>query len=90
MCIFGGSRAPAPPPPVPPAPLPPPPPPMPEPLPEVKAKPVNPTVKPAMTKLGTKKGQKGSTGDLRIDKNPAQQGLNKSLNTGNTTKGINP
>ena len=85
MCVFGGNRAPAPPPPLPPAPTPPPPPPMPEPLPEVKAKPVNPTVKQASSKLGSKKGKKGSTGDLIIKKDAASTGLTSSLNTGNTT-----
>ena len=83
MCIF---RNPTPPPA--PAPLPPPPTPpaapMPEPVPEAEIRPVNPAVREAQTKLGTKKGKKGSTGDLRIKKNPAASGAAGSINTGNT------
>ena len=82
MCIFNRRQAPAPPPPLPPAPVPPSPPPVPEPLPEEEVRPVNPAVREAQSKLGTKKGQKGSTADLRIKK--AATGTTASLNTGNT------
>ena len=81
MC-FGRSRTPAPPPVLPPAPVPPSPPPVPEPLPEEEVRPVNPAVREAQSKLGTKKGQKGSTADLRIKK--AATGTTASLNPGNT------
>ena len=87
MCF--GRRAPAPPPPpplppAPPAPVPPSPPPIPEPIPEEQVRPVNPAVREAQTKLGTKKGKKGSTADLRIKKQPAATGATASINPGNT------
>ena len=82
MCIFSRPKAPTPPPPLPPAPVPPSPPPVPEPLPEEEVRPVNPAVREAQSKLGTKKGQKGSTADLRIKK--ASTGATASLNPGNT------
>ena len=85
MCIFGRSRSPAPPPPLPPAPVPPSPPPVPEPLPQEEVRPVNPAVREAQSKLGTKKGQKGSTGDLRIVKDVAQSTMS-GLNLGNTNQ----
>lgn len=75
-------------PPAPPAPLPPPPP---EQLPEAQTKPVNPNVQQAQSRLGTKKGKKGSTKDLRIDKNaPSASGAQGSVNTGyqNNTGGL--
>ena len=84
MCIF---RRPSPPPsqpPLPPAPVPPSPPPVPEPTPEAEVRPVNPNVREAQSKLGTKKGQKGSTADLRIKKQPAASGAAASINPGNT------
>ena len=86
MCFFGRSRSPAPPPPLPPAPVPPSPPPVPEPLPEEEVRPVNPAIKEAQSKLGTKKGKKGSTADLRIEKQKQQvsSGTQGSINTGNT------
>ena len=84
MCIFRSPKAPTPPPPLPPAPVPPSPPPVPEPLPEEEVRPVNPAVREAQSKLGTKKGVKGSTADLRIKKLPAALGAIASLNTGNT------
>tara|TARA_R100000234_G_scaffold15869_1_gene8627 strand:- start:229 stop:513 length:285 start_codon:yes stop_codon:yes gene_type:complete len=89
MCIF---RRPSPPPapaPLPPAPVPPSPPPLPDELPEAEVKPVNPAIQQAQSKLGTKKGKKGSTKDLRIDKNPttpSQTGVTSSLNVGNTNQ----
>ena len=88
MCIFGRSRAPAPPPPLPPAPVPPSPPPLPDELPEPEVKPVNPAIQQAQSKLGTKKGKKGSTKDLRIDKGTVQttSGQQASINTGNTNQ----
>ena len=87
MC-FPRNNTPAPPPPLPPAPTPPAPPAMPEPLPKAVTKPVNPAVRQAKSKLGTKKGKKGSTGDLRIKKDQAASGLSGSLNTGNTNTGL--
>ena len=59
-------------------------PPVPEPLPEEEVRPVNPAVREAQSKLGTKKGQKGSTADLRIKKATASSGATASLNPGNT------
>ena len=56
--IFSRPRSPAPPPPLPPAPVPPSPPPQPEPTPEAEVRPVNPNVREAQSKLGTKKGKK--------------------------------
>ena len=85
MCIFGGRKSPAPPPPLPPAPVPPSPPPVPEPLPQEEVRPVNPAVRDAQSKLGTKKGKKGSTGDLRIVKDVGKTAMGV-LNTGNTNK----
>ena len=85
MCFFGRSRAPAPPPPLPPAPVPPSPPPVPEPLPQEEVRPVNPAVRESQSKLGTKKGKKGSTGDLRIVKDVAQSTMS-GLNPGNTNQ----
>ena len=83
MCFFR-TRQPAPPPPLPPPPVPPSPPPVPEPLPEEEVRPVNPAVREAQTKLGTKKGQKGSTADLRIKKTA------KTINPGSaSSKPIN-
>ena len=85
MCFFRGPRPAPPPPPLPPAPVPPSPPPVPEPLPEEEVRPVNPAVREAQTKLGTKKGKKGSTADLRIKKAaPAASGSAASINPGNT------
>ena len=85
MCIFRRPSPPPPPPPLPPAPTPPAPP-MPEPVPEAEVRPVNPAVREAQTKLGTKKGKKGSTGDLRIKrKTPASTGADTSINPGNTS-----
>jgi len=85
MCIF---RRPSPPPapaPLPPAPVPPSPPPVPEPLPEAEVTPVNPAIQQAQSRLGTKKGKKGSTKDLRIDKpDTAASGATASINPGNT------
>ena len=61
-----------------------------EPLPEAEVRPVNPAVREAQTKLGTKKGKKGSTADLRIKKQPAASGATASINPGNTTtSGVN-
>ena len=72
------------PPPLPPAPPAPLPPPAPEQLPEAQTKPVNPNVQQAQSRLGTKKGKKGSTKDLRIDKDaPSASGAKQSVNTGN-------
>ena len=69
MCIFRAPRPPEPP----------------APLPEPTVKPVNPAIREAQAKLGTKKGKKGSTADLRIDKNFTLQDFSKvPLNTGNT------
>ena len=84
MCIFRRPSPPPVPPPLPPAPIPPSPPPVPEPLPEEEVRPVNPAVREAQSKLGTKKGQKGSTADLRIKKATASSGATASLNPGNT------
>ena len=86
MCIFGRAKSPTPPPPLPPAPVPPSPPPVPGPLPEEEVRPVNPAVREAQTKLGTKKGKKGSTGDLRIKKQVATTGVTSTINPGNTSK----
>ena len=85
MCIFSRPNPPPTPPPLPPAPVPPSPPPVPEPLPEAEVKPVNPMVKQAQSKLGTKKGTKGSTADLRIKRDQNVSGLNSSINTGNVS-----
>ena len=75
---------PAPTPPAPPSPLPPA---LPDQLPDAEVRPVNPAVREAQSKLGTKKGKKGSTADLRIDKNYTLQDFSKvPLNTGNTNK----
>ena len=84
MCFFRSPKPPAAPPPLPPAPVPPSPPPVPEPLPEEEVRPVNPAVREAQSKLGTKKGQKGSTADLRIKKATASSGATASLHPGNT------
>ena len=84
MCFFRSPKPPAAPPPLPPAPVPPSPPPVPEPLPEEEVRPVNPAIKEAQSTLGTKKGQKGSTADLRIKKQPAASGAAASINPGNT------
>ena len=84
MCIFSRPKPPPTPPPLPPAPVPPSPPPVPEPLPEEEVRPVNPAVREAQSKLGTKKGKKGSTADLRIKKATASSGATASLNPGNT------
>ncbi len=84
MCFFGRPRMPAPPPPLPPAPPPPAAPAPPAPVPKAKVKPVNPAVREAQSKLGTKKGQKGSTADLRIKKTA------KTINPGSaSSKPIN-
>ena len=85
MCFFGRSRSHAPPPPLPPAPVPPSPPPVPEPLPQEEVRPVNPAVREAQSKLGTKKGKKGSTGDLMIKKPQNVSGSESSLNVGNVS-----
>ena len=85
MCFFSRPKSPTPPPPLPPAPVPPSPPPVPEPLPEEEIRPVNPAVREAQSKLGTKKGKKGSTGDLRIKRDQNVSGLETSLNTGNVS-----
>ena len=85
MCIFRAPKPPEPPAPLPPAPVPPAPPAPPAPIPEPTVKPVNPAIREAQSKLGTKKGKKGSTADLRIDKNFTLQDFSKvPLNTGNT------
>jgi len=88
MCIFNRrTPTPEPPPPLPPAPPAPLPPPMPEELPDPIEKPVNPSIQQAQSRLGTKKGKKGSTKDLRIDraiKPKAATGVDASINTGNT------
>ena len=85
MCIFRSPKPPEPPAPLPPAPVPPAPPAPPAPIPEPTVKPVNPAIREAQSKLGTKKGKKGSTADLRIDKNFTLQDFSKvPLNTGNT------
>jgi hypothetical protein len=59
-------------------------------LPEAEVNPVNPAIQQAQSRLGTKKGKKGSTKDLRIDKNqpaaPSQTGSAASINTGNTNQ----
>ena len=85
MCIFRRPSPPPSPPPLPPAPVPPSPPPVPEPTPEAEVRPVNPNVREAQSKLGTKKGKKGSTGDLRIKKDQNVSGLDASINTGNVS-----
>ena len=72
---------PAPTPPAPPSPLPPA---LPDQLPDAEVIQVNPALREAQTKLGTKKGQKGSTADLRIKKQPAASGAAASINPGNT------
>ena len=74
---------PAPTPPAPPSPLPPA---LPDQLPDAEVSPVNPAVREAQSKLGTKKGKKGSTADLRIDKKriPVEQFSRVPINTGNT------
>ena len=87
MCFFNRPSTPKPPPPLPPAPVPPSPPPVPEPIPEEEVRPVNPAVREAQTKLGTKKGKKGSTADLRIKKAPAASGAEASINPGNIIPG---
>tara|TARA_R100001443_G_scaffold96451_1_gene103278 strand:- start:2519 stop:2797 length:279 start_codon:yes stop_codon:yes gene_type:complete len=84
MCIFGRTQSPAPPAPLPPPPAAPTPPPQPDIIPEAEVRPVNPNVREAQSKLGTKKGVKGGTSDLRIKKNPASSGAAGSINTGNT------
>ena len=87
MCFFRSPKPPAAPPPLPPAPVPPSPPPVPEPVPEEEVRPVNPQVREAQSKLGTKKGKKGSTADLRIDKKKTPnigQLMGTPINTGNT------
>ena len=89
MCFRAPSPppAPAPLPPAPPAPPAPTPPPLPDALPDAEVRPVNPAVREAQSKLGTKKGKKGSTADLRIDKQkkiPAEQFARTFVNTGNT------
>ena len=75
MCIFRSPKPPEPPAPIPPAPIP-----------EPTVKPVNPAIREAQSKLGTKKGKKGSTADLRIEKQKQQvsSGTQGSINTGNT------
>ncbi len=83
MCIFRSPKPPEVPPPLPPAP-PAPVPPTPTPVPEAEVRPVNPAIREAQTKLGTKKGKKGSTGDLRIKKDVATTGTTSAINTGNT------
>ena len=85
MCIFSRPKPPPTPPPLPPAPPAPAPPPVPEPVPEMEVKPVNPMVKQAQSKLGTKKGKKGSTGDLMIKKPQNVSGSESSLNVGNVS-----
>ena len=89
MCIFKAPSPPPAPPALPPAPVPPAPPAPPAPLPEPTVKPVNPAIREAQSKLGTKKGKRGSTSDLRIEKQKQQvsSGTQGSLNTGNTTTG---
>jgi len=75
---------PAPTPPAPPSPLPPA---LPDQLPDAEVRPVNPAVREAQSKLGTKKGKKGSTADLRIDKKKTPnigQLMGTPINTGNT------
>tara|TARA_R100000655_G_scaffold24885_3_gene50474 strand:+ start:60 stop:341 length:282 start_codon:yes stop_codon:yes gene_type:complete len=86
MCIFRAPSPPPVPPALPPAPVPPAPPAPPEALPEPEVKPVNPAIREAQSKLGTKKGKKGSTADLRIEKTKQQvsSGTQGSLNYGNT------
>ena len=75
------------PPPLPPAPVPPSPPPLPDELPEAEVRPVNPAIQQAQSRLGTKKGKKGSTKDLRIDKKePSTGGSQASINTGNSNQ----
>ena len=87
MCIFRRPSPPPVPPPLPPAPVPPSPPPLPDELPEAEVKPVNPAIQQAQSRLGTKKGKKGSTKDLRIDKTaPSSGGAQASINTGNTNQ----
>jgi len=84
MCIFKAPSSPAAPPPLPPAPVAPTPPPLQTDLPEAEVRPVNPAVREAQSKLGTKKGKKGSTADLRIKKDASTTGVTASVNTGNT------
>ena len=90
MCIFRRPSPPPAPPPLPPAPVPPSPPPLPDELPEAEVNPVNPAIQQAQSRLGTKKGKKGSTKDLRIDKDqtitPSQTGTAASINVGNTNQ----
>lgn len=87
MCIFRAPKPPEPPAPLPPAPVPPAPPAPPAPVPEPTVKPVNLAIREAQSKLGTKKGKKGSTADLRIEKQKQQvsSGTQGSINTGNTS-----
>ena len=93
MCFFSKPSPPPkpdplpPPPPAPPAPTPPP---LPDVLPDAEKKPVNPMVKQAQSKLGIKKGKKGSTADLKIKLDQAASGASASINPGNpsTTGGI--
>ena len=87
MCFRAPSPppAPAPLPPAPPAPPAPLPPALPDALPDAEVRPVNPAVREAQSKLGTKKGKKGSTADLRIDKKKTPTtGMGTPVNTGNT------
>ena len=84
MCIFSRPSPPPAPAPLPPPPAAPAPPPQPDIIPEAEVRPVNPNVREAQSKLGTKKGVKGGTSDLRIKKDPAATGAKGSINTGNT------
>ena len=87
MCFRAPSPppAPAPLPPAPPAPPAPLPPALPDALPDAEVRPVNPAVREAQSKLGTKKGKKGSTADLRIDKKKTPTtAMGSPVNTGNT------
>ena len=84
MCIFSRPSAPPAPTPLPPPPAAPAPPPQPDVIPEAEVRPVNPNVREAQSKLGTKKGVKGGTSDLRIKKDPAATGAAGSIKTGNT------
>ena len=84
MCIFSRPSPPPAPTPLPPPPAAPAPPPQPDVIPEAEVRPVNPNVREAQSKLGTKKGVKGGTSDLRIKKDPAATGAAGSINTGNT------
>ena len=85
MCIFSSPKPPPAPAPLPPPPPAPAPPPVPDAIPEAEVKPVNPMVKQAQSKLGTKKGKKGSTGDLMIKKPQNVSGSESSLNVGNVS-----